>query len=159
MKAAFRKYSEEIAQQKIRSWCDKAERCHWDVRNKLTDWGIPYNEREHLIGWLISLNLLNEQRYAKAFAHDKFAFNRWGTKKIEVHLKAKGVSERNIIDALKEIAVEDARATVKDLIKKKEPQYKGLQLYQKKIKLTRYLFSKGFEQDIIRKEIDNYYSN
>lgn len=154
----IRKYSVDITRLKLQAWCDKAERCHWDVRNKLTDWGVPYSEREELIGWLIGLDFLNEERYAKAFAHDKFTFNRWGTKKIEVHLKAKGVSERNIKDALKEIAVEDARATVVDLIKKKEPQFKGLQLYQKKIKLARFLLSKGFEKDIIWKEIESYYS-
>lgn len=158
MKAPFRKYPEEITRQKIQAWCDKAERCHWDIRNKLSDWGVPYTEREQLIGWLIDLNFLNEERYAKAFAHDKFTFNRWGAKKIEQHLKAKGVSERNIRDALKEIAPEDCSRTILELIKKKEPQLKGLQLYQKKIKLARFLFSKGFEQDLVWKEIEKFYS-
>lgn len=147
-----------MVREKVRAWCDKAERCHWDVRNKLISWGIPYTEREELIGWLISQGLLNEERFARAFAHDKFTFNRWGVKKIEQHLKQKGISDRNIREALKDIALDDYTETIIALIKKKEPQTKGLQLYQKKIKLMRYLLSKGFEQEIIRKTLDNYYN-
>jgi len=157
LKSVYRKYSEEIARQKIKAWCDKAERCHWDVRNKLTDWGIPYSEREQFIGLLIGMDLLNEERYAKAFAHDKFSFYGWGQKKIEQQLKLKGVSERNIRDAIKEIGADDCARTIRELIKKKEPQYKGLQLYQKKIKLARFLLSKGFENDTVWKEIARYY--
>lgn len=157
MKSVYRKYSEVITRQKIRGWCDKAERCHWDVRQKLTDWGVPFAEREQLLGFLIELDLLNEERYAKAFAHDKFSFNHWGAKKIEQQLKLKGVSERNIRDALKEINVENYAQVLGDLIKKKEPQYKGLQLYQKKIKLARFLLSKGFENDTVWKEIARHY--
>jgi len=157
LKPIYRKYSEEVARQKIRAWCDKAERCHWDVRNKLTDWGIPYSEREQLIGLLIESDLLNEERFAKAFAHDKFSFNSWGVKKIEQQLKLKGISDRNIRDALKEIDPEHYSQAIVALIKRKEPQHKGLQLYQKKIKLARFLLSKGFESDTVWKEIARYY--
>jgi len=153
-----RKYAPEIARLKIWAWCDKAERCHWDVRQKLIDWGIPYEERETLISMLIENNLLNEERYASAFAHDKFEFNQWGAKKIEQQLKLKGVSEHNIKNALKNIDPTDIASTIAAIIKKKEPQFKGLQLYQKKMKLARFLYSKGFGQDIAWKEIEKYFS-
>lgn len=157
LKPVFRKYPEQIAIQKIRAWCDKAERSHWDVRKKLTDWGLPYTEREQIIGFLIGLDLLNEERYAKAFAHDKFTFNRWGSKKIEQQLKAKGISQRNILDALKEIAPEDSSQTILALIKKKETQITGLKVYQKKIKIARFIMSKGFEQDLVWKMISKHF--
>lgn len=111
-------------------------------------------DRENIIVYLIEHNLLNEQRYAEAFVNDKFRFNRWGARKIEQLLKLKGISERNIRDALKRIDAEDSTQTLRDLIKKKEPQLKGLQLYQKKIKLARYLISKGFESEAVWKEVN-----
>ncbi len=151
------KYTPEVARLKMAQYCNKAERCHWDVRNKLLDWGIRQADRENIIVYLIEQNLINEQRYAEAFVHDKFEFNKWGAKKIEQHLKLKGVSERNISDALKTIANEDNAKMIHLLIKKKEPQYKGLQLYQKKIKLARYLMSKGFENDSVWKALESYY--
>ncbi len=158
MTQLFRKYPPEITRQKMMAWCDKAERCQWDVRNKLIQWLIPYAERESLISELISLDLLNESRYAAAFAHDKAAFFQWGSKKIEVQLKSKGISSRNIQDALKTLDLGETSASIVKLIKKKEPQYHGLQLYQKKIKLTRYLLSKGYEYEIISKEIEGFYN-
>lgn len=158
MSIPIRKYPEDLTRQKIASWCDKAERCHWDVRKKLIEWGVAFVEREQLIVYLIGLDLLNEERYAKAFVHDKFTFNKWGVKKIEQNLKSKGVSERNIRDAMREINPTEYSEIVRDIIQKKEPQYKGLQLYQKKIKLTRFLMTKGFEQDLVRKELEKYYS-
>lgn len=139
---------------KIAAWCDKAERSHWDVRNKLIDWWIPHVERETLISFLIEKNLLNEERFAKAFAHDKFAFHHWGPKKISYLLKLKGVSERNIKIALKEIETPDIAQTIRDLIKKKEPQHKGLQLYQKKMKLARFLIGKGFDSQVVWDELE-----
>ncbi len=148
------KYSADIARQKLVRLCNKAERCHWDVREKLIAWHMGQADRENIIAYLIEHNLLNEQRYAEAFVNDKFRFNRWGARKIEQQLKLKGISERNIRDALKRIDAEDNTQTLRDLIKKKEPQLKGLQLYQKKIKLARYLISKGFESEVVWKEVN-----
>jgi regulatory protein len=144
-----RKYAPEITRLKIFQWCDKAERCHWDVKEKLCEWNIPYTEREGLMVELIQANLLNEARYASAFAHDKFNFNQWGIKKIEHQLKAKGVSARNIDDALRNIAQDEVSETVKKLILKKLSQLKGGTEANKKMKVVRYVSSKGFDQDDI----------
>lgn len=154
----IRKYPPEVTRQKMIAWCNKAERCQWDVRNKLMNWHIPSAERENLIAELIGLNLLNEKRFAEALAHDKSAFLRWGTQKIAQQLKLKGISERNIQDALKTIDSNSTRESILHLIKKKEPQYKGLQLYQKKYKLTRFLLSKGYEIELIHELVENYYN-
>lgn len=157
MYVATPKYSVSIARQKMVQWCDKAERCQSEVRQKLLRWGIKKEDRENIIVLLIEQNLINEKRFAEAFVHDKFQFNKWGQRKIAQHLKLKGVSERNISDALKRIETEDNTAMIGVLIKKKELQYKGLQLYQKKIKLARYLMSKGFESEAVWKQVEIFF--
>jgi regulatory protein len=141
------KYSKQVARDKMVQWTNKAERCHSDVRKKLMDWGMYRDDREEIIGWLIEQNLINEQRYAEAFVHDKFEFNKWGASKIQMQLKQKGISERNISDALKTIPAEDNTSMIDDIIRKRLPATKGLQSYQKKIKIARYLISRGFESD------------
>ena len=141
------KYSKQVARDKMVQWTNKAERCHSDVRKKLMDWGMYRDDREEIIGWLIEQNLINEQRYAEAFVHDKFEFNKWGASKIQMHLKQKGISERNIRDALKTIPAEGNTSMIDDIIRKRLPATKGLQSYQKKIKIARYLISRGFESD------------
>jgi len=145
-----------VTRQKVLQWCDKAERCHFDVRQKLISWNIPYNERENLLVDLIGGNLLNEARFAGAFAHDKFEFFHWGVRKIEFELKKKHVSEPIIRMALREMDKAGYSAKIQGLIKRKEPQLTGLQLYQKKFKLARYLISKGFENDVVWSELDRY---
>jgi regulatory protein len=155
MGSPFRKYPPEIVRQKMIAWCNKAERCQWDVRRKLLDWHIPSTERELLISELISLDLLNESRYASAFAHDKASFNQWGAKKIEMQLKAKGISERNIRDAIKTIDQGEAIEQIKKLITKKAAQLKGLLPSQKKNKIVRYLLGKGYDLEMILKEFDH----
>ncbi len=140
------------------AYCDKAEHCQWDVRNKLLQWHIPLTERESLISELISTGMLNESRYAAAFVHDKSTFNQWGVNKITAQLKAKGISERNILDAVKELDQSETIKNMRHLIQRKEPQFKGLQLYQKKYKLTRLLLAKGFSMDLIVGALDDYFS-
>lgn len=156
MSHSIRKYPPEITRQKMMQWCDKAERCHYDVRQKLLAWNIPYEERENLIADLIGANLLNEARYAGAFAHDKFEFFNWGVRKIELELKKKHISDAIIRHAIGELDKEDYSKKIHELIKRKEPQHMGLQLYQKKFKLAKYLVSKGFEHDVVWRELDRY---
>jgi regulatory protein len=146
---AMRKYSYEHALSRARAYCDKAERAHWDVRNLLTRWGIPYHEREQIIMALIEVDVLNEARYAEAFTVDKFRFNKWGIGKIQQHLKAKGVSPRNIADAMKRIDPKEYRKSVLEIAQKQLEKHKGLQDYQKKQKTARYLISRGYDSSVV----------
>lgn len=140
---------------KAKAYCDKAERAHWDVRKKLSAWGMSYIEREKIIGLLIESDLLNEQRYAEAFANDKFRFNKWGILKIEQALKAKGVSDRNIRDALKRIDPEQYAAAVREIIDKKLEKTKGIPDWQRKAKVAKYLISRGYDSNIVWKHLSD----
>jgi regulatory protein len=142
-----RKYTPEETRQRIREWCDRGERAHQDVRAKLFRWNIPSGETEGLIAELIRDNLLNEERYASAFASDHFRIHRWGNHKIAQALRRKGVSDRNIQTALAALPREDESEIIRSLIRKLEPKLKGLQIHQKKYKIVRYLISRGFESD------------
>lgn len=88
---------------KIQRYCDKAERSPFDVEKKLIQYGVWSNDRSELIAELITRNLLNEARFASAFAHDHFEFRKWSKRKIELHLKSKRVSSRNIQDAIRNL--------------------------------------------------------
>ena len=147
----LRKYSYEYALLKARQYCDKGERAHWDVRNLLTKWGLPYHEREQIIMALIEQDLLNEARYASAFVNDKFRFNKWGVKKIEQALKAKGVSTRNISDALKRIDPEEYRKSVEEIIQKRLEKESKLPEFQRIQKVARYLISRGYDSSTVWK--------
>lgn len=135
---------------KIQRYCDKAERAPFDVEKKLIQYGVWQNDRQVLMAELISLNLLNESRFALAFAHDHFEFRKWSKRKIELHLKAKRVSSRNIQDAIRNLPSEgDAlqiRALLPSLQKKYEKKGRLKNQYAAKA-----LIRKGFQTEEVFK--------
>lgn len=135
---------------KIQRYCDKAERAPFDVEKKLIQWGVWPNDRQTLMAELISLNLLNESRFASAFVHDHFEFRKWSKRKIELHLKAKRISSRNIQDAIRNLPNEgDAlqiRALLPSLQKKYEKKGRLKNQYAAKA-----LIRKGFQTEDVFK--------
>ncbi|MDZ4823295.1 MAG: regulatory protein RecX [Flavobacteriales bacterium] len=149
-----RKYPPEETQRKLANWCDRKEHTHWQAREKLIEWGVPHREREELIGNMIEKNLINESRYASAFASDKFRFYRWGAIKIKVALKANGVSEANINAAIRSLPQTEIVKSIRGLVEKKLQQCTGLKIYQKKMKVARFIIGKGFPPELVWKEIE-----
>jgi regulatory protein len=151
-----RKYNPELTRARIFKWCDQKEHTHWETREKLIAWGVPHGERENLIAELIEGQYINEKRYAQAFASDKFRFYGWGTRKIEVNLKKKGVSDRNIQDALKAIVPADYEQVVSKLIDKKWRSLRDKDPRKRKMKVFRYMASKGYESELVSKILGIY---
>ena len=135
---------------KIQRYCDKAERAPFDVEKKLIQYGVWQNDRQVLISELISLNLLNESRFASAFAHDHFEFRKWSKRKIELHLKAKRVSSRNIQDAIRNLPSEGDALQIRVLLPSLQKKYekKGRLKNQYAAKA---LIRKGFQTEEVFK--------
>jgi regulatory protein len=135
---------------KIQRYCDKAERAPFDVEKKLIQYGVWQNDRQVLIAELISLNLLSESRFASAFAHDHFEFRKWSKRKIELHLKAKRVSSRNIQDAIRNLPSEGDAVQIRALLPSLQKKYekKGRLKNQYAAKA---LVSKGFQTEEVFK--------
>jgi regulatory protein len=135
---------------KIQRYCDKAERAPFDVEKKLIQYGVWQNDRQVLIAELISRNLLSESRFASAFAHDHFEFRKWSKRKIEMHLKAKRVSPRNIQDAIRNLPSEGDALQIRALLPALQKKYekKGRLKNQYAAKA---LIRKGFQTDEVFK--------
>ncbi|MBP9080277.1 MAG: RecX family transcriptional regulator, partial [Flavobacteriales bacterium] len=88
---------------KARSYCARQERCQQEVRDKLYGWGGHKDEVEQIIAQLIGEGFLNEARFAEHYAVSKSRQKGWGRRKIEMALKAKGVSQNCIDSGVKAI--------------------------------------------------------
>lgn len=110
-------------------------------------WNVPEAEREGLIADLVAENLLNEERYAVAFASDHFRFRNWGSRKIVAALKRKGVSERNIRKAISLIPAEDGMASARHVLEKYITRVSELSPAKKRARSIRYLLGKGFTSE------------
>lgn len=135
-------------------YCKYQERCHSEVRNKLYELGFSTITVEDQISELIAADILNEERFAKAFARGKWRMLHWGRNKIKQQLKLKNVSEYCIKKALQEIPDEEYMAIIDDLTKKKWNELKTEKSKQtKKAKVFRYMLQKGYEQELVLSSI------
>ncbi len=141
---------EEQARIRIRKFCDYRERNHREVREKLYEMGLYREQVDNLIAELLQEDLLNEERYARAFARGKFRIKQWGKVKITYALKQQQIGAYCIKQALREIDEEAYVTTLRDLTKRKHEQ---LYMVKNKAilrqKLYAYLQQKGYEPQFI----------
>lgn len=134
----------------IYRYCNYQERCHKEVRNKLYELGATSHEVQQLITEVIEAGLLNEERYAKAYARGRFRIKHWGRQKIVQQLKLNQVSAYCIKAGLGEIDPDEYYKTLNHLAERKISELRTEKnLFVKKQKTYRYLLQKGFEADLI----------
>ena len=134
----------------ILHYCKNQERCHAEVRNKLYELGYSTTDVEQQITSLIEAGVLNEERFALAYAGGKFRMKQWGKEKIKQQLKLRKISDYCIKKAFTEIEPEAYERTLRKLTERKL-----YELRNEKSKLTlkgkvyRYLVQKGYERDLV----------
>jgi regulatory protein len=142
-------YDLKEARLKIEHYCAYQERSHKQVQEKLISFGLIPDVVDELLFELIQGNFLNETRFATAFTRGKFNVKGWGRIKIKQHLKQHKVSEFNIKKALEEINEGDYMNRFEDIASKKWAALKGENAVQKKQKLLRFMYSRGFESHLV----------
>ena len=149
----MKQLSEPEALNKAAAYCTLCERCIFEVRNKLTAWGIENAAQQRIIERLESEGFINEERYCRAFVNDKIKFNHWGRIKITAALREKRVPKENIADAIEQIDEEEYSNVLKEVIAGKRKELKGKEDYQTQQKILRLAASRGFEPSLIMKII------
>ena len=144
-----KRLSIDQARLKIQSYCAYQERSHKEVRDKLYGFGLYKDDVDLLCTELIQENFLNEERFAQAYAGGKFRIKKWGWKKIELHLKEKGVSAYCLKQAKKEIDAQEYLKAIEELAMAKTKTVTGKTPFEIKAKVANFLAGRGFETDLI----------
>lgn len=134
-----------VAFDKAAILCSRSEKCTSEIEEKLKLWGLSTEESEQVIKKLISEKYLDNERFARAYAKDKFRFNHWGRQKIEFMLRSKKISQETVALALEEINDEGYSDELLRLITEKEKTIKAKDKYDKRNKLMRFALGRGFE--------------
>lgn len=141
--------SKADAIKKLEKYCIYQDRCQQEVKNKLASLKIYGDDAYEILIELIQNNFVNEARFAKAFVSGKYKLKRWGRKLIIQKLKQKQISEYCINIGLKEINETIYLENLKYLIEKKMATLKINNNFKLKNKLASYIFTKGYEQDLV----------
>lgn len=141
---------------KLEHYCAYRERCRLDARQKLRELGeTDEATQQRILAQLEKNRFIDEARYARAFALDKFNLHAWGKVKIALALREKGITEKQVDAALAEINPRDYERALKKLLQKKRAELRGEKdAFQKKGKLAHYLISKGYEADTVWEAVE-----
>ena len=138
---------------KAAALCSAAERCEWDVREKLRAWEMSNGEADKVIAQLRKENFLNESRFAAFFVKDKFRFNKWGRIKIAYALKMKHIGSDAIQAAMQVIDDEEYVAMLRETLQSKQKGLKYRDECDRRAKLVRFAQSRGFEYEVIMESL------
>ncbi|TVR71706.1 MAG: RecX family transcriptional regulator [Marinilabiliales bacterium] len=140
---------------KIRKFCAAEEKCRYDVRKKLFDWGVSSGDTEKIINSLVEDKFVDEWRFARLFAGSKFRNNKWGRIKISYELTRKNIARNIIEDALIRIDETEYLDMLTKELRKKQRSVSAGDEWTLRAKLHRYASSKGYENEIINKVLDD----
>lgn len=149
-----RKYTLLEAKTKLEALCAYQERCSQELDRKMIQWGVDAEDRSILLADLISNNFLSEERFAEAFVSGKTNIKRWGKIKIRQQLKQKNISEYSIKKGLDSISDSTYFGNLEHLASRKYASLKESDSYAKKVKIYRFLSSKGYETEYVREVVD-----
>ncbi len=151
-------WSLEEARGKLETFCSYQERCAWELRRKLFEKGISGPAAEKILAELEASGFVDDERFACSYARGKFRIKKWGRVRIRQELKLREISASTIQKGLSEIDGEEYFATLEREAEKKWEKTKETDAYKKRYLVTKYLMSKGFEQDLIQEALSTLIS-
>lgn len=151
----MRQITEQEALAKLAALCSTAERCSSDMRCRLRRLGLDEEAQQRVMRRLVEGRYVDDERFCRAFVHDKVVYDRWGRRKIEQSLVAKGIEPdicRTVLDA-----VDDGLyvAALRTLLDGKRRSVRAASDYELTGKLVRYALQRGYTMDIIRQCVDS----
>lgn len=147
--------SEETARLKMADLCARSEQCEYEISRKLFKMGLPSATRNSIISFLKEEGFIDNARYASSFAHDKALFSSWGPYKIKMALALRKIPASDIKNALDNITAETWEQVITRLAvsKSKSITLRGENGKENRLKLYRYLMTRGFPSDLCVKTI------
>lgn len=125
------------------------ERSPKEVADKLAEWDARPEEIAHILTLLIEEKFVDEERFARAFCHDKFLINKWGKRRISLELGRHRLSKQAIDQGLAYINPEEYWQVLKHLAESKWNRLKDPDETKKKQKTAAFLMQKGYEPDLV----------
>ena len=144
-----RVYKINEAISRIKNYCALQDRCQWDVRQKLTEWGLLENTKDIIMIELINDGFIDEERFSRSFCRGKFRIKKWGRRKIKFELKMKNISSVCIKKGMEEIDEKEYLKALENQAEKKNGLIKEKNHFKRQTKLGNYLIKRGFEANLV----------
>ncbi|KKQ29784.1 MAG: Regulatory protein RecX [Candidatus Levybacteria bacterium GW2011_GWA2_37_36] len=123
-----------------------------EVRDKLKTKKVELEVIDRIISKLKEKKFINDEEFTKGWTESRLRFKPRSVRLIKLELKQKGIDPETINNL--QLTIDNDLESARKLVEKKIGRLEGLpkqEIYQK---LGRYLASKGFDWDTIKKSID-----
>lgn len=134
---------------RAQAYCATAERCSQEVCDMLARHNVGVEVRNKIVGRLVEDGFVDEQRYARAFVHDKICFAKWGRRKIGMALRQKRISDAAVSAALADMDMEEYMQVLRTVTESQYRKTSGADEYTRSMKTLRSVAARGFEPDLI----------
>lgn len=136
----------------IAGQCSKKEYCSKEIRDKLQKWELKTVDIEKIMSFLCQHQFIDDSRFARIYAEDKFRFNHWGKQKITIMLHQKGISTDIITQALSILNTPSYDEGCFEILKNKMRMLPtNEESFKLKNKLIRFGLGRGFDYDTINR--------
>ena len=139
---------------KLAARCAKGEHCAWEMTEKMRAWGLDDDQQQRVLDRLVRGKYVDDERYSRAFIHDKIQFNGWGRYKIAQALRQKHIDQAVYGPLLDAVDDEEYLEMLRPLVQQKWKTITARNDYERSMKLIRYAMSRGFDISLVRKCID-----
>ena len=148
--------TEKEALAKLTALCARGEHSTGEMIDKLNRWGMTDEAAQaRIMAYLTQQRYVDDERFTRAFVRDKIAYNKWGRRKIEQALWAKGIDKATQTKILDEIDDSEYLSVLRPLLQAKQRTLRADSDYEARGKLVRYALQRGFTFDIISQCIDD----
>jgi regulatory protein len=122
-----------------------------EIRDRLVKEEIPPEIIERVLEFLRGYDMVNDEKWSRAFVNDKLGRKQVSTRQIAVELRQKGVDQKIIDETIAEVNKEQSdedRALA--AAKKRWPRLEREEPMKRKQKMYSFLAGRGFSFDVIK---------
>lgn len=142
--------TEQTALSRLAELCSRGEHCAGELNEKMRRWGLDEEAQGRIVAYLTAHHYIDEERFVRAFVHDKLEYDHWGQRKIAQALRLKGVSTELVDRILDETGPESYEKKLRPLLAQKRRSIKARDERELTMKLIRFAMGRGYTYDQIR---------
>lgn len=146
----MKEMTEQQALSRLAALCSRGEHCTGEMRDKMRRWGVADEAQERIVNYLVEHKYIDDERFARAFVHDKLEYNGWGRRKIEQALRLKRVASDIIDRVLDETEGDSYEEKLRPLLAQKRKSIKAKDARELTMKLIRFAMGRGYTYEQIR---------
>lgn len=138
-----------IILKRLMALCSRSEKSEYDAREYMLSHGASEEDADLAVEYLVKNSFVDNERYAAAYAADKFRFAKWGERKIVTALRQKRIPDAIITEAISQaVKPEQEKQIVENEMAKKLRGIHDTTKREAWQKLMRFGITRGYRPDI-----------